>query len=110
MPRGALSLPGVTEEMAVPHMLVDGADSIGVPGAMLRAYVNNGMFSGYWLTLHSRFFGLTPQRPFEISYARDHSPYWRITEGRIPVHIGLFSAAETIPPCRRARRAKLHHD
>jgi len=90
MPRGALSLPGVTEEMAVPHMLVDGADSIGVPGAMLRAYVNNGMFSEYWLTLHSRFFGLTPQRPFEISYARDHSPYWRTTEGRIPYISAFF--------------------
>src|SRR5438477_13109390 len=61
MAGGTLALPGEKEEMAVPHVLKDGADSIGVPGATIRVYVNIGMFSEYWLTLHNRLIGLTPQ-------------------------------------------------
>src|SRR5215216_5541608 len=46
-------------------------------------YVNIGMFSEYWLTRHNRLIGLTPQKPFEISYAREHSVFWRATEERL---------------------------
>ena len=83
MTGGALVLPGETEEMSVPHILKDGADSIGVRGATIRVYVNIGMFSEYWLTLHDRLIGLTPQQPFEIPYAREHSVFWRATEERL---------------------------
>jgi hypothetical protein len=69
--------------MLVPHILKDGADSIGVPGATIRVYVNIGMFSEYWLTRHQRLIGLTKQEPFEISYAREHSVFWRATEERL---------------------------
>ena len=67
----------------MPHILKDGADSIGVPGATIRVYVNIGMFSEYWLTRHQRLIGLTQQEPFEISYAREHSVFWRATEERL---------------------------
>jgi cytochrome c5 len=80
---GTLALPGEKEEMPVPHVLKDGADSIGVAGATIRVYVNIGMFSEYSLTLHNRLIGLTPQKPFEISYAREHSVFWRATEERL---------------------------
>ena len=83
MAGGTLALPGEKEEMPVPHVLKDGADSIGVAGATIRVYVNIGMFSEYWLTLHNRLIGLTPQKPFEISYAREHSVFWRATEERL---------------------------
>jgi cytochrome c5 len=83
MAGGTLALPGEKEEMPVPHILKDGADSIGVPGATIRVYVNIGMFSEYWLTLHQRLIGLTPQKPFEIPYAREHSVFWRATEERL---------------------------
>jgi cytochrome c5 len=83
MAGGTLALPGEKEEMPVPHILKDGADSIGVPGATIRVYVNIGMFSEYWLTRHNRLIGLTPQKPFEISYAREHSVFWRATEERL---------------------------
>ncbi|HSS15968.1 MAG TPA: cytochrome c [Candidatus Dormibacteraeota bacterium] len=83
MTGGTLALPGEKEEMPVPHVLKDGADSIGVAGATIRVYVNIGMFSEYWLTLHNRLIGLTPQKPFEISYAREHSVFWRATEERL---------------------------
>ena len=50
--------PTQIEEMAdgkkvpVHHILKDGADSIGVAGASLRVYINIGMCSDYWITLH----------------------------------------------------------
>jgi len=81
---GAMALPGEKEDMCpVPHVLKDGADSIGVGGATIRVYVNIGMFSEYWLTRHNRLIGLTPQKPFEIPYAREHSVFWRATEERL---------------------------
>jgi hypothetical protein len=83
MAGGTLALPGEKDEMNVLHILKDGADSVGVRGAAIRVYVNIGMFSEYWLTRHNRLIGLTPQKPFEIPYAREHSVFWRATEERL---------------------------
>src|SRR5262249_17975442 len=54
-----------------------------VRGATIRVYVNIGMFSEYWLTRHNRLIGFTPQKPFEIPYAREHSVFWLATEERL---------------------------
>jgi cytochrome c5 len=54
-----------------------------VAGATIRVYINIGMFSEYWLTRHNRLIGLVDQQPFEISYAREHSVFWRATEDRL---------------------------
>jgi len=62
MAGGTLALPGEAESTPVPHILKDGADSIGVAGATIRVYINIGMFSEYWLTRHNRLIGLTPQK------------------------------------------------
>lgn len=75
-----LLLPGEQAAVDVPHVLKDGADSVGISGATLRVYINIGMFSQYWLTRHNALIGLTPQKPFEISAAQEHSVYWRATE------------------------------
>ncbi len=83
MAGGTLALPNEKEEMRVPHILKDGADSVGIAGAALRVYVNIGMFSEYWLTLHDPLIGLKPQQPFQIPYAREHSVFWRATEERV---------------------------
>jgi len=81
---GTLALPGEKEDMwPVPHILKDGADSVGIAGATIRVYVNIGMFSEYWLTRHNRLIGLMPQKPFEIPYAQKHSVFWRATEERV---------------------------
>jgi len=90
MADGTLALPCEKQEMRVPHVLKDGADSVGVPGAILRVYVNIGVFSEYWLTRHNALIGLTPQKPFEIPYARDHSVFWRATEERTPNIAAFF--------------------
>jgi hypothetical protein len=86
---GTLALPGAKEEMPVAHILKDAADSIGIPGATIRVFVNIGMFSEYWLTRHNRMLGLVPQKPFEIPYAREHSIFWLATEERL-AHIAAF--------------------
>jgi hypothetical protein len=90
MAGGTLALPGEKEEMPVPHVLKDGADSVGVRGAAIRVYVNIGMFSEYWLKRHNRLIGLTKQKPFEIPYAREHSVFWRATEERVPNIAAFF--------------------
>jgi hypothetical protein len=95
MAGGTLALPGEKEEMAVPHILKDGADSIGVPGATIRVYVNIGMFSEYWLTRHNRLIGLTTQEPFEIPFAQKHSVFWRATEERVPEIAAFFRRLES---------------
>lgn len=68
----------------VPHILKDGSDSIGVAGASLRVYVNIGMCSDYWLTLHDPVLGRTQQKPFDMDYARKNCPAWVATEARMP--------------------------
>jgi hypothetical protein len=80
---GSLALPETKEVMKVAHILKDGADSVGVPGATIRVYVNIGMFSEYWLTRHNRLIGLSPQQPFEVPYARENSVFWLATEERL---------------------------
>ena len=78
-----LSIPGEEEHMDVPHILKDGADSVGVPGAAIRVYVNIGMYSQYWLQQHNALLGLTPQKPFSIKTAQENSTYWLATQQKV---------------------------
>jgi len=78
----SLLLPTVQAHMKVPHVLKDGADSVGVPGATLRVYINIGMYSQHWLQQHNALIGLTPQKPFEISTAQKNSVYWLATQDK----------------------------
>ena len=75
-------------------------------GATIRVYVNIGMFSEYWLTRHNRLIGLTPQKPFEIPYAQEHSVFWRATEERLANIAAFFRRAYNhfISLTRRADR------
>ena len=60
--------------VAVHHILKDGADSIGIAGASLRVYVNIGMCSDYWLTLHDPVNGRTRQKPFSMDTRGANAP------------------------------------
>src|SRR5262249_32936308 len=70
--------------LEVHHILKDGADSIGIAGASLRVYVNIGMCSDYWLTLHDAVEGIGSQHPFLIDKARQECSDWHATEARMP--------------------------
>ena len=84
-----LLLPGVTPTANVPHILKDGADSVGVVGATLRVYVNIGMYSQHFLQQHNALIGLTGQKPFEISMAQKNSVYWLATQQKF-TNVGKF--------------------
>lgn len=86
VPKGADSVT-----MPVPHVLKDGADSVGVVGATLRVYVNIGSYSQHFLQQHNVLIGLTKQKPFEIETAQKHSVYWLATQQKFQ-NVGKFFA------------------
>ena len=79
---GAQSFPGGAVRK-VPHILKDGADSVGAAAAMMRVYVNEGLYSQQWLKDHDLLLGLKPQRPFDVSDAFQNSVYWQATYDRV---------------------------
>ena len=85
----SLLLPGEPATPNVPHVLKDGADSVGVVGATLRVYVNIGMYSQHFLQQHNALVGLTAQKPFEISTAQKNSVYWLATQQKF-TNVGRF--------------------
>ncbi len=96
--------PAQSETMAdgtareVHHILKDGADSIGTAGASLRVYVNIGMCSDYWTTLHDPISGTKfEQKPFRIALARKDCPDWSATEARMA---GAEAFLKTVKPAR----------
>jgi cytochrome c5 len=82
MSGGARALAGARARR-VPHILKDGADSVGVAGAMMRVYVNEGLYSQEWLTDHQLLLGLRAQRPFSVTGAAKNSVYWQATAERV---------------------------
>ncbi len=79
-----------------PHILKDGADSIGALGSLNRVYVNIGLFSEEWLTHFNALVGGKPISPIQIDVARAHSSYWQATESQTP-DLALFFLATAKP-------------
>ncbi len=75
--------------MNVPHVLKDGADSVGVVGATLRVYINIGLYHQHWIRQHNLLIGIRPQQPFSIKAAQEHSVYWQANETKF-ANIGKF--------------------
>ncbi|MFD1559885.1 hypothetical protein ACFSHT_30300 [Paraburkholderia silviterrae] len=63
-----------------PRVLLDGADSIGIEGALLRVYLNIGAYSEQWRRVQNTIVGFTAQRPFDIATIKEKSVYWNTTE------------------------------
>lgn len=76
-------IPGEQATMKVPHILKDGADSVGIPGATIRVYINIGMYSQHWLQQHQALLGLVPQKPFSIKTAQENSVFWLATQEKV---------------------------
>ena len=64
----------------IPRVLMDGADSIGVFGALARVYLNIGLYHDEWIRDTNTIIGFTPQKPFSIEVCRRNSLYWRVNE------------------------------
>ncbi len=81
---GALLFSEGKTSIAVPHVLKDGADSVGLTGALSRVYVSIGEYSQQWLRDHNVIVGGTAQHPFDVAKAQQGSVYWQSTIERIP--------------------------
>jgi hypothetical protein len=85
----------------VPRILKDGADSVGLPLAALRVFVNIGMLGNYWLNQHDAYLLLggvpRPQQPFRIERAMrtpgyDGTFWWNQTELRVADVAAFFAS------------------
>ena len=65
-----------------PRVLKDGADSVGVMGALNRVYVNIGTFSEEWFLHFNPLVGGKPITPIEIAVARKNSAMFAATEAQ----------------------------
>jgi len=74
----------------VPRVLLDGSDSIGAFGALVRVYLNIGTYSERWIQLHNPMIGFRPQKPFRISECEENSIYWQATKIRMPYLAKFF--------------------
>ncbi|MCU1250280.1 MAG: hypothetical protein JWQ49_3309, partial [Edaphobacter sp.] len=79
-----------------PRVLKDGADSVGILGALNRVYLNIGLFSEEWLLHFRALVGGQPVTPIEISVANRNSAYWQATQMQTP-DMALFFLKSTAP-------------
>jgi hypothetical protein len=87
---GALAWPPGDEVRKVVHFLKDGADSVGAAGALMRVYLNEGLYAQQWLADHDVLLGLRPQKPFSVANAFRNSVYWQATYARTANIIKFF--------------------
>jgi hypothetical protein len=76
-----------------PHILKDGADSVGPLGALNRVYLNIGLFSEEWLLHFNAIVGGKPISPIPIASAEKNSSYWQATEAGTPATALFFLKA-----------------
>ncbi len=82
---GARDLPEVKTKgptFGVPHILWDGADSVGIDAALTRVYINIGEYHQEWIRHVQPLVGLKPQSPIEVKVAQQNSVYWNVTQAR----------------------------
>jgi hypothetical protein len=85
-----------THRVKTPHVLKDGADSVGALGALNRVYVNIGLFSEEWMLHFIPLLGGSHITPIPIEAAEKNSSYWKATEAQTP-DVALFFLAATPP-------------
>jgi hypothetical protein len=84
------------DTVQAPRVLKDGADSVGVLGALNRVYVNIGLFSEEWLQHFTPLLGGKEVTPFQIKVARANSSYWNANEAQTP-DLALFFLGSARP-------------
>jgi hypothetical protein len=78
-----------------PHVLKDGADSVGLLGALNRVYLNIGLFSEEWLLHFNAVVGGKTISPIPIATAQKNSVYWQATEnGNLDTALFFLKAAQ----------------
>jgi hypothetical protein len=70
-------------------VLKDGADSVGILGALNRVFINIGLFSEEWLLHFNPLVGGKKITPIKIEDAEKNSSYWNATVAQTP-DLALF--------------------
>jgi hypothetical protein len=92
---GALLLPEVKQHedtdytFGVPHILWDGADSVGIDAALTRVYINIGEYHQEWIRHINPIVGLGKQSPITVEAAQKYSTFWNATQDRA-VHMAQY--------------------
>jgi mono/diheme cytochrome c family protein len=88
-------VPGVQEGidadgyMTTTHVLKDGADSVGLAGALSRVFINIGEYHQEWLKHFKPLIG-GKQTPMDVESANKNSPYWNATAKNLPNLAAFF--------------------
>jgi hypothetical protein len=67
------------DTVMTPRVLKDGADSVGILGALNRVFVNIGLFSEEWILHFNPLVGGKKITPIRIEDAEKNSSYWNAT-------------------------------
>jgi hypothetical protein len=89
-----------TQTVHTARVLKDGADAVGVLGALNRVYLNIGLFSEEWLLHFRPIIGGRQITPIKIADAERNSSYWNATVNQTP-DMALFFL-ETAKPDKLA--------
>ncbi|HWP60545.1 MAG TPA: hypothetical protein VNL14_21800 [Candidatus Acidoferrales bacterium] len=77
------------DTVMTPRVLKDGADSVGILGALNRVFINIGLFSEEWLLHFNALVGGKKITPIRIEDAEKNSAYWNATTAQTP-DVALF--------------------
>jgi hypothetical protein len=81
-----------------PGVLLDGADSIGVFGALARVYLNIGTYPEEWNRCDNPLIGYTLQQPFSVATLQEKSVYWRASVDYRTRYLKKFFGYQTSTP------------
>jgi hypothetical protein len=87
------------DTVLTPHVLKDGADSVGALGALNRVYINIGLFSEEWLLHFVPLIGALPKKPITpitIKALNENSVMWQANVRQTP-YLALFFLGSATP-------------
>jgi len=77
-------VPGQPGYVGVPRVLKEGADSVGLHGALSRVYLNIGEYWEQWTRHFKPLVGIKKQSPIRVKDAQRLSPAWNWSEQAAP--------------------------
>jgi hypothetical protein len=91
---GALALKNLELDAqgneATPRVLKEGADSVGIYGALSRVYLNIGEYWEEWTRHFNPLVGISKQSPILVADAQKNSPHWNWSESHSPALAAYF--------------------
>ena len=75
---------GTSDMVLAPRVLKDGADSVGLHGALSRVYLNIGEYWEQWTREFKPLVGIKKQTPIQVKEAQKMSPAWNWSEQAAP--------------------------